>query len=303
LSEARARVRALDLGVDLHELEVVEACNLCGSSTHVVVAHEDRYGFPLRTCVCIDCGLGFLSPRPTADSYASFYRHAYRPLVSAFHGRRIDAETVEEEQRPYAAALATTLEPFVDRDAATLLDVGGSTGVVAEVLARRFGLSAVVLDPSDVEGHRAAARGMEVIVGTAEHFEPAGRTFDVILLCQTIDHLLDPAGVLARLSGILSPGGTLFVDIVDFRAAYLRHWCVEAATKLDHPHSFTEPVTEALLARAGLRWIRKSYAPDHLHVGYLCINGEVAPAALPAHCTVELLLGEIRYVQNTPKRS
>jgi nicotinamide-nucleotide amidase len=33
----------------------------------------------------------------------------YRPLVSAYHGRRIDAETLQAEQREYAAVRAETL--------------------------------------------------------------------------------------------------------------------------------------------------------------------------------------------------
>ena len=49
--------------------------------------------------------LAFLSPRPTAEAYAAFYRAIYRALVSAYHGRRIDADTVQDEQPEYAAEL------------------------------------------------------------------------------------------------------------------------------------------------------------------------------------------------------
>lgn len=302
LSDAQARVRALGLDVVEQGLEHVERCNLCRSTSHVVVAHHDRYGFPVRTCVCLACGLGFLNPRLKASSYASFYRDTYRPLVSAFHGRLIDAESVEAEQRPYAEGVIRILEPFVRDDATSLLDIGGSTGVVADALSQHFGLSAVVLDPAPAEAGRAAARGLEVVVGSAEEFDPAGRTFDLILLCQTIDHLLDPAGVLESMSAMLSPGGTCFMDIVDFRAAYLRNWSVETATKIDHPYSFTEPAAEAMLARAGLRFLHKSYAADHLHIAYVCAGSEAETDALPPRAAVENLLAEIRYVQNAAKR-
>ena len=44
------------------------------------------------------------------------------------------------------------------------------------------------------------------------------------MLCQTVDHLLDVAGTLRRVRELLTDDGVLFVDIVDFRAAYLRNW-------------------------------------------------------------------------------
>ena len=53
--------------------------------------------------------------------------------------------------------------------------------------------------------------------------------------------------------GLLSSRGLLFIDIVDFRAAYLRNWSVEDAVKIDHPYYLTqETMTAAIL-----------YAKDH----------------------------------------
>ena len=89
------------------------------------------------------------------------------------------------------------------------------------------------------------------------------------------------------------------MDVVDFRAAYLRGWDVEAATKVDHPYSFTEDTAEALLARAGLVVERKAYARDRLHVGYVCRTGE-RQDVLPSAASVRELLREIRFVQNAP---
>ena len=109
IDAARAR-RIAELGFDASavEAEPVEPCNLCGGTHHLEVARRDRYGFSVRFVVCARCGLGFLSPRP-APAYADFYRRIYRPLVSAYHGRQIDAETVQEEQQAYAADLLSCL--------------------------------------------------------------------------------------------------------------------------------------------------------------------------------------------------
>jgi len=291
-----------ELGWDAqaYEWEGVEACNLCGGRAFATVTHEDRYGFPVSSAACTDCGLVFLDPHPTATAYDAFYSDTYRPLVSAFHGRLIDAASVEVDQAGYARSLAELLAPYLSgRSGGSLLDVGGSTGVVAEALCGDYGLAGTVLDPAPDELGRAADRGLATVPGTIESFDPGSDRFHVVLLCQTLDHVLDASGALAKLRGLLADDGVLFVDVVDFRAAYLRNWSVEAATKIDHPYSFTEDTIEAMLARAGLTIARKDHAADHLHVGYVCRPG-VAVASMPPAGSVRELLRELRYVQNAP---
>jgi SAM-dependent methyltransferase len=300
LTDARSRVAELGWDVQAQDWAPVESCNLCGGATFVTVTHSDRYGFPVASAACSECGLIFLDPHPTAAAYDAFYRDTYRPLVSAFHGRLIDAASVEVEQLDYARSLARLLTPFLDgRSGGSLLDVGGSTGVVAEVVCSAFGLTGTVLDPAPDELARAADRGLATRSGTIESFDPGPSRFEVVLLCQTLDHVLDASGALAKLRGLLAEDGILFVDVVDFRAAYLRNWSVEAATKVDHPYSFTEATVEAMLARAGLTIARKDYAADHLHVGYVCRPG-TAVHELPPTSSVDELLRELRFVQSTP---
>jgi hypothetical protein len=292
-------VGALGYAYDAEPKEPVSRCNLCGGSDFAVVAQQDRYGFAAQSLGCRDCGLVFLSPRLTPDAYARFYDGVYRPLVSAFHGRRIDAETVEADQIPYAERLAGLLAPFfAPRSAGVILDVGGSTGVVSARLADAFSMQALVLDPAPDEVARARARGIEGVVGTIEDWQRPDERFELVLLCQTIDHLLDVAGALAAIRGVIAPAGFLFVDIVDFRAAYHRHDSVQAATKIDHPYSLTEATAEAYLERAGFAVELKDYAPDRVHVGYVCKPATPVTDALPSAESVTRLFDELRAVAN-----
>ena len=111
LTEARARVAALGWNAEGQPREEVATCNLCGGRTFVTVTHEDRYGYPFPAAACSRCGLVCLNPCPTAAAYDSFYRETYRPLVSAYHGRVIDAKSVEAEQAVYAKAVEGLLAP------------------------------------------------------------------------------------------------------------------------------------------------------------------------------------------------
>lgn len=300
--ERAARIAAVGYDVTAQERAPVAACNLCGAAAFVVLSHRDRYGYPVSASACWRCGLTFLDPQLSGEAYAAFYAGVYRPLVSAYHGRRIDAETIEPEQRDYAAGRGHLLAPFAPRGG-SLLDVGGSTGVVAAALAERFTLRAAVLDPSPEELERAAARGLETIPGLLETWAPDDRTFDLVTVCQTVDHLLDVAGSLAKLRGLVAPDGALFVDIVDLRAAYLRHWSVEEAIKVDHPYYLTEETMRAYLARAGFAVVRTEYAADKLHIGFVARPAPPQPEALPDAAVVRAFFREVRLVHNAPSQA
>ena len=251
--------------------EDIRECNLCGSNRLVEAARRDRYGYETTLAVCVRCGLGFLSPRPTREAYAAFYRDVYRPLVSAYHGRRIDAETVQDEQRGYAAELATFLYRTLPRAPASVLDVGGSTGVVAAAFARDD-LRPTVLDPAPDELAVAKAAGMETVEGFAEDFDPGERRWELVLLCQTIDHLLDVMSTLEAIRALLDDGGHAFVDVLDVSWVLARQGTVEGAYKVDHPFYLTRATALAYFAKVGLDVVGERMADDG-HWGFVLAAG------------------------------
>lgn len=299
---ARAeRIRALRYDYAGEPKHPIETCNLCGGTTRVVLTHRDRYLYPAQASGCRRCGLVCLDPVMTADAYKRFYASVYRPLVSAYHGRLIDAKTIQAEQRDYAVERGDLLDPFLrGRHFATLFDIGGSTGVVAHAFCTRFALQGTVIDPSPLELEEARRLGLKTITGIVEDYDAGSERFDLVVMCQTVDHLLDIAGALKAIRGLLNPQGLFFVDIVDFRAAYLRQWSVEEGVKIDHPYSLTESTMETYLKRAGFEILRVDYAADHLHVSYVCRRGEPAAELLPPQGDVDGFWREVRFVQNAP---
>jgi SAM-dependent methyltransferase len=296
------RIAAVGYDYTAQEKEWIRECNLCGAQQWTVLARRDRYGFPAQATGCEVCGLTILNPRMTAAAYAHFYDGIYRPLVSAFYGRRIDALTIQAEQRTYASEIEQCLGPFLDgRHGGTFLDVGGSTGVVAAHFSRRFAFKATVLDPAPQETREAEALGIDTITALAEEWEPEGLQFDIIGMFQTIDHLLDVAGTLRKLRTAIREDGLFVVDIVDFRAAYLRERSVPAALKIDHPYSLTQDTAEAVLARAGFEPVGKAFSADQLHVAYVCRPCDPLPEALPPRASVERYYQELRCLEDEPR--
>lgn len=300
-TERAQRIQQLSYDYSSQPKEWVERCNLCGGDYFVQLCDRDRYGYEAGAFACARCGLVFLNPRLTSAGYSDFYAHVYRPLVSAYHGRLIDAKTVQAEQAEYAVERGSFAAPYLaNRSGGRFLDIGGSTGVVAQYFAEHFGYSGVVLDPSADELREAEKRGLATVQGLFEEVDFGKEKFDLVLLCQTIDHLLDISLTLKKVRDCLSPNGVFFVDIVDFRAGYLRHWDVNQAMKIDHPYYLTQETAEAYLGRNGFKLLRKGYATDHLHISYVCGPSEIIANALPSEESVQLFLRELRTVQNAP---
>ena len=48
-------------------------CNLCGSERRQKIGSVDKFKLNVTSVICLDCGLIYINPRPTADCYRRFY--------------------------------------------------------------------------------------------------------------------------------------------------------------------------------------------------------------------------------------
>lgn len=250
--------------------ESVCACPVCGGTSSESLDCPDRYGLDLQPTICTDCGMLYAGERMAPDSYAEFYQRWYRPLVSSYSNRLVDADYIDQSACVYAGVVADAAAAFLSAPyRRTLLDVGGSTGAFARTLRDRWQYECTVLDPAPDELVKAADSGLEAIAGLAEDFEPAGRTWDVVAMVQTVDHLLNPLAVLRKLRQCLSPHGVLVIDFVDYRTFARKHG-LATSLKVDHPLYFTPATAGCLLVRTGFEPLRCSATSDERHFIYTC---------------------------------
>ena len=132
-----------------------------------------------------------------------------------------------------------------------------------------------MLDPAPEELAVAASEGMETLAGFAETADYGGRTFELVLLCQTIDHLLDVAATLAR-----SAGRSRRTAISSWTSWTSASWrdavgSIEGAVKIDHPYYLTRTTALAYFELAGLAPVAERLSADG-HWGFLLAPGEAA---------------------------
>ncbi len=55
-------------------------CSICGSTDSELLAEKDRYGLEYHVVICKSCGLVYVNPRMTQESYSHFYDGEFRKL-------------------------------------------------------------------------------------------------------------------------------------------------------------------------------------------------------------------------------
>ena len=154
------------------------------------------------------------------------------------------------------------------------------------MLAEPVNAAVSVLDPAPAELAIAHEAGLETIAGFIEDFDPGGRTWDLVLLCQTIDHLTDANAALATLRRLTAPAGRAYVDIVDVDILLRRIGRVEGVAKIDHPYYFTRATAAALFHLTGFSIVAERLSDDG-HRGFVlapspCVEPDWAELAAAA---------------------
>ncbi|MHB0873965.1 MAG: class I SAM-dependent methyltransferase [Acidithiobacillus ferrooxidans] len=143
------------------------------------------------------------------------------PRVAPFETHHQRYETwFEKHEAAYISELLA-LRPFVPWEGRGI-EIGVGSGRFAAPLGVQVGV-----DPSPAMLVYAAARGVEVVEGTAENLPFAEGSFDHALVVTTICFVDSPAGMLAEARRVLRPGGRLVIGFIDRESAlgqdYLAH--------------------------------------------------------------------------------
>jgi len=278
-------------------------CNICGCRRQIILGKRDRYDFPVRTALCPSCGLIYLVDRLNPEAYSEFYGSGrYRFLTGQFCGRQSNIEDIRRDQLNYAASIVDVLESCNgDREHRSLLDVGGSAGVVAATVASRLGWTATVLDPAVEEIAAAKALGIEGVVGSLETYAP-GRKFDVILLCRSIEHLFDLRSSLLNIRELLEPDGLFYCDVIDFVESCRLQGAPEAITKIDHCYWLCHETAPRIFEAVGFEIICADVYSRAGIIGYLMRPCEPREAQRTAETTVDGLIRRLLEIASEWKK-
>jgi SAM-dependent methyltransferase len=270
------------------------SCDLCGSCRAREVLRQGdllhEISREIFTVVrCMDCGLGYLNPRPTAEEIGRYYPDQY--FAPAEPGRKTGIEKsvkrfsrrvkrwIMEDFYGYPGAgrgsawrilrkgilwpeqlrrrwVGRDLMPWIG--GGRLLDVGCGPGGNLKVFQDQ-GWDVYGVEFSQAAAAQARARvGDRIHEGELETAPYEDETFDVIFLSHSLEHFLSPSRALMRIHRLLAPQGRLVIAVPNADSLEARLFGA-AWVPWDPPrhlYHFTPATLRRLLEKCAFRAIR-----------------------------------------------
>jgi 2-polyprenyl-3-methyl-5-hydroxy-6-metoxy-1,4-benzoquinol methylase len=149
-------------------------------------------------------------------------RAAYEAWHEAVHAEDATAD------RPWHELARLSLRP-IDVEGRHLLEIGCGRGELACQLAQsaRPPRRLVAADFAHAAVRLGAARGrhrdltmVSWLVADVQRIGLPAGTFDTVISCETIEHLIDPVGALRELHRLLRPGGRVVLTTPNYMGAF-----------------------------------------------------------------------------------
>ena len=241
------------------------SCPACGSYAKKPWLRKEVAGVTFNLDKCCACGTGYVNPQPPAESLKSIYAcigHGSKSLTSLEEVMAAEVEfpnsTVDAQRMvSYAKKL---LGPLKDGQAKAL-DIGAGYGFFSRAaLAQGFQVTAV--NPASAEN-----RIFQQLNGFApfplffEEVDFGRERFDLVILSQVLEHLLDPFQVLVKVRNLLKPEGVIALAVPNVDAILIK--ILKSRSSFlglpGHIIHFSRQGLSAILQRAGFVVNRHQY--------------------------------------------
>lgn len=144
-------------------------------------------------------------------------------------------EFVSEARCSEQIAMVARLLP-VDVSGKRLLEVGSGYGMLVATARRRYGIDAFGVEPGEqFQGTFSLSQDLlegfglpstAVVQGSGEAIPFTDGHFDIVYSCNVLEHVEDPAKVLAESLRVLKPGGHLVFNVPNYGSWWEGHYGV-----------------------------------------------------------------------------
>ena len=169
---------------------------------------------------CVDCGLAFVSPRPTEEFEKNFY--------ATQHYKLEDENSWRENRLPFFKWALDQMEARAT--GRRLLDVGCGGGFFLD-LARSRGWEVKGTEISEDGIQRAKQMNLDVFQGRLAEANYKANSFSVITLWNVLDQMMEPKKETETIFHLLEPGGLLALRVSNLAFHLTMHHLWNGARK------------------------------------------------------------------------
>lgn len=254
----------MQTSITTESLKSTIPCNLCGGSDGDVeiLATRDRNNKPMQTVICLDCGLVWIDPRPSADATKKFYTEEYRKQYKSTFKPKMkhvyrDMKRAIERFKRIRPMLVSGMK---------ILDIGAGAGFFPYVV-KQNSYEVAGLEPNIGYAQYANEEfQLDIKVGFIQDIEFENSSFDIVTLNHVLEHLEGPFTTLTRLFDWLKPGGHLNVEVPNIEASY---HAPRNKFHLAHLYTFNPENLKLLGEKAGYSVNNLQIVPGTKHINII----------------------------------
>lgn len=200
---------------DIKFEQINECC--CGSHNRETIAQADRFGFPVASHLCKNCGLIYLSPRMTEDSLPKFYDELYWGLVVGKNDS-MEEETLTTGGEGFALSVFDFVKDSLkDKSNLKIAEIGIGNGQKLLTLKEEFSklgkkVEVYGCDFSHDAVLGAKKKGIHAHKGGMDLLEKDA-PFDLVIMSHVVEHLNYPVNTLKNVKKLLATDGILYVEV------------------------------------------------------------------------------------------
>lgn len=197
-------------------LEELSLC-MCGGDNFEILSEKDRYGIPMKTVVCRNCGLVMTNPHLSSDSFDSFYNFEYNQI---YRGTEEAIDYTFDEQVFRGGRICDFVEKTVSLSGKRILEIGCSTGGIVRAFEQR-GCDAHGIDLSQEYIEYGRKKGVQLECCTVTDLAKRGEIYDIIILSHVLEHFVDLKKNLDNIKKILNTeSGYIYIGVPGIKYLY-----------------------------------------------------------------------------------
>jgi len=257
--------------------ELLEECPLCGGEVLLPNGKVSWLDMDFWYLVCGACGLKFMNPRPTQESYKGFYKNLFWEQKVANVGFHMPGQMWNTKQYTWDNAkkwnkkegvkkmvdkhrelrfkiITDTLSRHINlNDKSDILEVGAGFGVTLEDIKKRYGSRVFAIEPSEEAQKLMKKNGNIRIIGNyAEDLEKLSKKkqkFDAIIFSHSLENTSYPLQVIKWAKKCLKKNGVIYVQ--------LSNLLTFDQMNPYHPYIFSAHSLGFLAKKAGMKPVRE----------------------------------------------